>query len=212
MEKNKKIFYIIILVFMICLAVVGFKQSENKKVNTNTNTDTNTNTNINTNTDTNTNTNTNNEEQVVNEKQIEAEITTITFDENTNLEEARGMIYEKYSNNNLRIVGAIIQEVNNDHIIVKIYRAGEGTSSIVEEKKINITNNIPVFETVMSPENLDDEPVTTKKTIDSLKKGDHVVIECAEDKSAKNANEFTALIITKDVLVFNELLEDEEIE
>ncbi|MCK5096090.1 MAG: hypothetical protein KAR24_01910 [Candidatus Pacebacteria bacterium] len=186
MEKNKKIFYIIILVFMICL-VVGFKQSQNSKVNTNTN----------------------------NEKQAEVETAAIEFDENMDLEEAQGMIYEKYSNDNLRIVGAVIQEVTSDYVIVKTYRAGVGTESIVEEKKINITSDIPIFETVISfdqQEDLDNEPVTTRKTIASLKAGDHIVIECADDKNMKDSNEFTALIITKDVLIFDEPVEDEDVE
>ena len=185
MEKNKKILYIIVFVFVVFIMVIGYKQSDNKKVDTNIN----------------------NEEQV--------ETATIEFGENTNIEEARGIIYKKYSNNNLRIVGAIIQEVTSDYVIVKTYRAGEGTTSIVEEKKINITSNTPVFETIISfsqQEDLDNEPVTTRKTIASLKAGDHVVIECEEDKSAKDSDEFTALIITKDVMVFDELLEDETIE
>ena len=187
MEKNKKILYITIFIFVVCMIVIGYnKQSDNKKVNTDTN--------------------------INNEEQAEVEITTIEFDENTNLEEARGMIYEKYSNNNLRIVGAVIQEVTSDYVIVKTYRAGEGTTSIVEEKKINITKDVPVFETIMSPGNLDNEPATTKKTVTSLNVGDHVVIECAEDKSAKDSDEFTALIITKDIMVFDELLKDETIE
>ena len=192
MEKNKKILYIIILVFIICLVAVGFKQFENKKVDTNIN----------------------NKEQAEPEK--ETEITVIEFDENTDLEEAHDMIYEKYSNNNLRIVGAVIQEVDNDYITIKTYRAGEGTESIAEEKKINITDNTLVFEIVISldqqKEDLDNEPVASKETINSLKKGDHVVIECADDKSTKNANEFTALIITKDVLVFDGLSQDENVE
>ena len=195
MEKNKKIPTIVILVFIISLiTVVGFKQSEDKKV------------------DTNIDTNTNNEEQV----EKEAEIITIEFDENTNLEEAESMIYEKYSNNNLRIVGAVIQEVNHDCIIVKTYRAGIGTESIVEEKKIKITNNTLFFETIVSfdqqEENSNNVPITTRETIVSLKPGDHVVIECADDKSTKDANEFTALIIIKDVSVFDELVEDEDVE
>ena len=183
MKKTKPLFILLFLVFIVGLVIVGYKQFENKQVDTNTN----------------------------NDEQVEVEITTIEFGENTNLEEAQGKIYEKYSNNNLRIVGAIIQEVNADYIIVKTYRAGEGTSSIVEEKKINITSNTPVFETVMSMDSLSD-PVTTRETAASLKAGDHVVIECADDKSMKDSNEFTALIITKDVLIFDELLEDEIVE
>ena len=129
------------------------------------------------------------------------------FGEEISVEEAQGLVFEKYSNNNLRIVGAVIQEVNNDHLIIKTYRAGEGTTSIVEEKRINITNNTLVFETVMSFEyspEAGDERITTKKTVSSLQKGDHVVIECAEDKNMKDTEVLTAIMITKDVIMVEE--------
>ena len=100
-------------------------------------------------------------------------------------------------------MGAVIQEVNNDYLIIKTYRAGEGTTSIVEEKKINITKNTPVFETVMSFEHSSDavnERTTTKKTVSSLQKGDYIVIECAEDKNMKDTSVLIAVMITKDVI------------
>ena len=133
------------------------------------------------------------------------------FGEEISVEEAQGLVFEKYSNNNLRIVGAVIQEVNNDHLIIKTYRAGEGTNSIVEEKRINITKDTPVFETIMSFEYLPDagdERIITKKTVSSLQKGDFVVIECAEDKITKDTKILTAVMITKDVIVEEENFDD----
>jgi len=123
------------------------------------------------------------------------------FSEITTIEEAESLIYEKCSNNNLRIVGAIIQEINSDYIDIKTYRAGEGTTSIVTEKKINITSNTPVFETTVSLDSHSHESVTTKKTIASLEIGDFTVIECEEDESMEDAEEFTAILITKDVFI-----------
>lgn len=135
----------------------------------------------------------------------EPQCSDFDFDEITTVWEARSLIYEKCSNDNLRIVSAVVQEVNSDYINIKTYRAGEGTTSIVEEKRINITSDTPVFEIMMSFGDFGWlDHTATKKTIASLKKGDHTIIECEEDKSMKDAEEFTAIMITKDVFLEEE--------
>jgi len=126
------------------------------------------------------------------------------FGKDISAEEAQMLVFEKYSNNNLRIVGAVVQEVNNDYIIIKTYRAGENNSSIVEEKRINIIKDTPVFETIISSEHSSDageERITTKKTVSSLEKGDFVVIECKENKNTKESEILNAVMFIKDVVV-----------
>jgi hypothetical protein len=123
----------------------------------------------------------------------------LVFKDGMNRMEAQGLIFEKYTNHNVRIVGAVVQEVNGDNIVIRTYRAGEGTSTVVKDKKIYTFNDTPVFETQRSLESKG-TPVETRKKVDSLTKGDFLVIECAEDESMKDAPELTAVMIMKDVV------------
>lgn len=136
----------------------------------------------------------------------DSELALPQIDENMSAEEIEGVVFDTYKNGNVRLVGAVVQDVQSDYITVKTYAAGPGTTSIVKERKIVVSEDVPILESSLFDGVGESDANFEKKriTLSEIQIGDSLTIECREDVSLSDVDELTAVLITKDTVFLAE--------